>query len=218
MNDLLEVTSIIGAKAATFGTSGNASERDRTDPDFFWITPSGIPWDAVDAQNLVQMVSSSGTITAGTSRPSSEWRLHRQVYLQHAWVGGIVHLHSPYATVLSTLGEPIRAVHYQMARVGDEVPVIPYVTFGTEELAEKVRAAIQPTTSSVLLANHGLVAVGETVQEAWRAAEEVEWTAMIQYRASLLGKPQVLDHDQLESVRSAFRGYGQHAGRPERDQ
>nr|WP_243239246.1 class II aldolase/adducin family protein [Sulfobacillus harzensis] len=208
---MLTVVDRIGEKAATFGTSGNASARDPMNPDRFWITPSGLPWPDIQANHLVAMTIPGGQAAKGHLRPSSEWRLHLALYQHHPFVGGIVHLHSPYATILSTLHEPIRAVHYQMARVGDQVPVVPYFTFGSQELADAVSKAIHEQQRGLLLANHGLVAVGETIAEAWRAAEEMEWTAMIQYQASLLGKPHVLTSGQLDAVRRAFSDYGQRA-------
>lgn len=209
MEDLLKVAHEIAKGAATFGTSGNASMRESNESPRFWLTPSGVPWETLLEPDLVLMDGNTGEIVKGSKRPSSEWRMHQTIYARHSWVGGIVHLHPPYATVLSTLMEPVRPVHYQMARRGDEIPVVSYFTFGSSALAEAVSEALGPETHGVLLANHGLVAVASTVADAWRAAEEIEWTAMIQYRASLVGSPKVLRSDQLEAVRQAFRDYGQ---------
>lgn len=199
----------IGAEGSTFGLSGNVSERDAGDPGAFWITPSGVAWPEIRRAHLVQLAVSSGAVQQGTLRPSTEWRMHRALYERHPWIGGVVHLHSPYATILSVIHEPVRAVHYQMARVGNEVPVVPYATYGTEELAQLVRDAIQPEQRAVLLANHGLVAVGSSAADAYRASQEVEWTARIQYHAMLAGSPRVLTPAQLDAVRAAFKDYGQ---------
>lgn len=209
MDALLEATREIAKGGATFGTSGNASMREGDRSPRFWLTPSGVPWDSILGSDLVLIDGNTGKIIRGSKRPSTEWRMHQAIYARHSWVGGIVHLHSPYATVLSTLLEPVRAVHYQMARRGDEIPVVPYFTFGSSALAEAVSATLGSRTHAVLLANHGLVAVASTVVDAFEAAEEIEWTAMIQYRASLAGAPNVLRPDQLEDARQAFRDYGQ---------
>lgn len=205
----MDVIRAIARDAATFGTSGNASARVPGCPDEFAITPSGIAWDATDEAQLVRLAVTDGTRTHGSCAPSTEWRFHANLYRAQAWVGGIVHLHSPYATVLSTVNVPVRPVHYQMVRVADEVPVVPYQTFGTAGLADAIVHAITPAVRAVLLQNHGLVAVGDTVADAYRAAQEVEWTALIQYRASLLGTPRVLTPDELDRVRESFAHYGQ---------
>ncbi len=193
----------------TFGTSGNASERSSESVPSCWITPSGVAWPHIEPSDFVRLAIASGEILSGTLKPSSEWRAHLSIYGAHSWVGGIVHLHSPYATILSTIGSPIRAVHYQMARVADEVPLVPYQTFGSPELAEVLAGAISLRVRAVLAENHGLFVVGETVEEAYHSAEEVEWTAMIQYHAMAVATPRVLTPAQLNSVRNAFGDYGQ---------
>ena len=207
MDQLLQVIRQIDQEDATFGTSGNASAR--RDPDAFVITPSGIAWRDITADELVTLATTDGTRVAGARRPSTEWRFHQYLYRAHDWIGGIVHLHSPYATVLATINTPVQAIHYQMVRVGDHIPVVPYRTFGTPELAEAIQSVIGPECRAALLQNHGLVAVGETVLSAHQAALEVEWTAMIQYRAMLLAQPRVLNAEELRAVRESFRHYGQ---------
>jgi L-fuculose-phosphate aldolase len=205
---LVSVVRQIFEAQITFGTSGNVSERD-CDGAAFWITPSGVSWHDIAGEDLVQIALAEDNAVQGHLRPSTEWRAHQALYQKHPWIGGVVHLHSPYATILSVIGSPVKAVHYQMARVADEVPVLPYETFGTRALAESVAVAVSPAVRAVLVANHGLFAVGDTVQSAWTAAQEVEWTAMIQYRAMLLANPTVLSADQLQAVRDAMVHYGQ---------
>lgn len=206
---LLSSVKRIADTNATFGTSGNASERDQEDHTLFWITPSGLSWSDTTQDDLVQIELTTGSVAAGYRKPSSEWRAHQAIYQLHTWVGGVVHLHSHYATVLSVIGSPVRAVHYQLARVADEVPILPYQTFGSPELADALAQAIAPNVRAVLLENHGLFAVGDTVDAALVAADEVEWTAMIQYQAMLAGHARILSHQELERVRAAFRHYGQ---------
>jgi L-fuculose-phosphate aldolase len=207
MGTLQSVIEAIQRDDATFGLSGNASERDGDES--FWITPSGVPWPEIGPQQLVRLAVTDGRQLGGALRPSTEWRLHRSLYERHPWIGGVVHLHSLYATILSVAQIPVRAVHYQMARVAEEVPIVPYVTFGTEKLASQVAAAISQEQQAVLLANHGLVAVGLSAADAYRACREVEWTAMIQYHAMQVGTLNVLTHAELEAVRQAFKDYGQ---------
>lgn len=198
----------IATNNLTPGTSGNASER-LVGRDVFRITPSGIGWATMGPDDWVAVSILTGQRVAGTHRPSTEWRVHQALYANHDWIGGIVHVHSLYATVLSTVGMPITAVHYQLARAGDTVPLLPYRTFGTPELAEAVQQAINDRTRAVLVANHGLFVADATVDGALQLCEEVEWTAMIQYHALTIGKPSALSSAALEEVRQAFRTYGQ---------
>jgi L-fuculose-phosphate aldolase len=205
---LADVVRRIAEAQATFGTSGNASERS-AERDAFWITPSGVPWQRIAAPDLVELDASDGSTVCGALKPSTEWRAHQALYQAHPWVGGVVHLHSPYATTLAVIGSPIRPVHYQIARIGDEVPMVPYATFGTVELAQSLAQAVSPRAKGVLVSNHGLFTVGSTVEEAWTFAQEIEWTAMIQYQAMLVGTPRVLTPADLDAVREAFSRYGQ---------
>lgn len=206
---LLSAVKEIAERRITFGTSGNASERRAERPNTFWITPSGSPWHEIGVADLVTLSVEDGAVLSGTLKPSSEWRAHQALYKAHPWIGGIVHLHSQYVTVLSTLGLSVRPVHYQMARVGDEVPLVSYRTFGSQALADAVAKAIRQDCRAVLVENHGLFAVGASVGEALTAADEVEWTANVQYHAMLAGTPRILSPQELAEVRRAFQEYGQ---------
>lgn len=205
---LEDVIGRISSAELTFGTSGNASERiDQA--DLFRITPSGLSWQAIAPEDLPVLSIPQGIRVRGSRVPSTEWRVHQALYAAYPWIGGIVHLHSEFATILSIVGMPVKPVHYQMARIGNEVPVLPYHTFGTPALAEAVVGAISVNCQAVLVQNHGLFAVGKTVDRALEAAEETEWTASLQYRALLIGSPRILDTTELDRVREAFRHYGQ---------
>jgi L-fuculose-phosphate aldolase len=191
------------------GTSGNLSRR--VDPGTMRITPSGIPFPRLSVADLVDVHLEDGTVIAGQWRPSSEWRLHRAVYRQDPCVHGIVHVHSPFATVFACLGKPIDSVHYLIAKVGGRIPVVPYATYGTQALAEQVAEGLR-TSRAVLLANHGLVTIGATLAEAYQLALDVEWLAALNYRTLTVGQPQTLDEAEIARVRRAFAHYG-----PDRD-
>ncbi|MCY0864633.1 MAG: class II aldolase/adducin family protein [Sulfobacillus sp.] len=209
MDALMAVIDQIQADRITFAASGNVSVRDPQHPDRFWITPSGVAWPHITHDDLVVLSVETGTVLDGRLRPSTEWRFHRTLYARHDWIGGVVHLHSRYATIFSTLGEPIKPVHYQMARVAYEVPVVPYETYGTSALAEAVGTVIDKDCQAALLANHGLVAVGDTVAKAYQYAQEIEWMADIYYHARLLGTPRILTVEEIAKVRAQFAQYGQ---------
>ncbi len=165
MEDARERIVAFGKRIATeglaVGTSGNLSEYDPT-TGLMAISPSGLGYFETTPADIV-VLRLDGTVVEGELRPSSEAPLHAEVYRRRPAARAVVHTHSPYATTLAALGEPIRAVHFTIADSGaEEVPLSPYVTFGTPELAASVGKTFgeHPATSAVLMENHGLVACG----------------------------------------------------------
>lgn len=190
----------------TPGTTGNLSVRAG---EQFAITPTGVAYDELDAGD-VSVVTLEGNHVEGLA-PSSETPMHRGTY-EAAGVGAIVHTHSPWATTLSTLGEPVPPVHYMVALAGPEVPVAAYATYGTTELAENAVAAMERAESrACLLANHGLLASGPDAEAAFEVARAVEATARVycQASASGLGEPKRLPDAEIEAVARKFESYGQ---------
>ncbi|MEO9237526.1 MAG: class II aldolase/adducin family protein, partial [Jatrophihabitantaceae bacterium] len=121
--------------------------------------------------------------------------------------------HSIFATTFAVLGEPIPMVHYLLVRAGRQSPpVAPYARYGTEELARSCVDTLGDG-GAVLLANHGVVAVGADLGAAMAVAEAVEYTAELAWRARQLGLPQVLDEAQCAAATEAFGTYGQPARR-----
>lgn len=198
----------LAREGLTPGRSGNASALDR-EAGVFWITPSGIPWCDIRLEDLVGIDLAMGDIREGRRKPSTEWRFHRALYQTHGFVGGVVHVHSCYATVLAVLGRALPAVHYQLVHVAREVPLVPYETFGTAQLAQAIVGGISDHTRALLLQNHGQVAVGTHVHEAYEVARDVEWVAEIYYKASLMGRPRILTPEELDAVEARFQDYGQ---------
>lgn len=190
----------------TTGTGGNVSAR--VDDDLMAISPSGIPYEEIEAED-VSIVDFEGEQVLGPYAPSNESPMHVQVYRERDDVGGIVHNHSPYATTFATLNEPIPATHYLIAFAGDEVPVAPYVTYGTEELGRLAVETIGDEYDACLLANHGVLTVGEDVASAFETALMVEYCARIQYQAASIGEPTTLPDEEVATLRSKFAGYGQ---------
>ncbi|MCB1680223.1 MAG: class II aldolase/adducin family protein [Halioglobus sp.] len=187
------------------GSSGNLSQR--VDGGML-ITPSGIEPGELRAEQLVAM-SLDGTAAPRQLRPSSEWRMHAALYRARADVHALVHCHSRHATVLACAHRPIPALHYMVAiAASDEVPLAPYATFGSEELAAAAVTAMG-RGRACLLANHGQLAAGETLAQALRVAVEVEELAAIYWGSLAIGGAQVLSAQQMEAVRAKFAGYGQ---------
>jgi L-fuculose-phosphate aldolase len=192
------------------GTSGNVSVRDRA-TGAIAITPTGLTYPGMAADD-VAVLGPDGDQLDGALKPTSELALHLAVYRDRPDVGAVVHTHSMFATTFAVLGEPVPPVHYLIVRAGESVPVAPYARYGTAELAESCVATLG-AGFAVLLANHGVVAVGADLGAAMAVAEAVEYTAELAWRARQAGVPRLLDADRLAAVREAFAGYGQPTGR-----
>jgi L-fuculose-phosphate aldolase len=190
----------------TTGTGGNLSLVDRA-ADLVAITPSGIDYDEMLPEDVVILNMDGETVDGGLS-PSSEKGFHLGLYRKRGDVNAVIHTHSHYATTLACLKMEIPAVHYLVGFCGKKVPVAEYATYGTDELAGNVCAAIGEY-NAVLMANHGLVAVGPDLLRAFSVAEEIEFVARIYYQALSIGKPVVLPDREMEKVIGKFAGYGQ---------
>lgn len=190
------------------GTSGNLSIRDG---DGFWITPSGVPYDRLDAKMMVFMDLKGEW--SGTLKPSSEWRFHLDVYRARADAGGICHTHSLHATALACRGEGIPAFHYMVAAAGGaDIRCAPYRTFGTQDLSDVALTALKDRRAC-LLSNHGVIALGPTVEKALGLAQEVEVLAQQYILSRQIGGPAILSAREMETVLEKFRTYGQQAAR-----
>ena len=167
------------------GTAGNVSARDG---DKIVITPSGRRYDTLRPEDLC---------VVGPVRPSSELPMHLAAYQQTA-AAAVVHTHSMFATAVATSCPELPAIHYTIGFLGGPIRVVPYATFGTRELADGLRAALADRPVA-LLQNHGAVAVGRDVEQAYDRARLLEWLAELYYRSSRLGSPHVLSPAELEA-------------------
>lgn len=189
----------------TSGTSGNVSVRVPGHQELA-ITPSGMSYDVIKAEDIVGL-DMSGKQVWGTRRPSSEWALHLLFYQNREDVGAVVHTHSPYATAAGVLGMEIPMILAEsVAVIGGTIPVAPYIIFGTRELAQ---AAVQACgkKNAVLLANHGVVALGKDLESALHTALVVEETARIYLLAKSAGEPKTLSDKDLPAIFEAFGNY-----------
>lgn len=189
----------------TEGTFGNVSVFDR-ESGLMAISPSGMDYFATRPEDVVVM-DPQGHVVDGARKPSSEADLHRLFYLRREDVGGVVHTHSTFATVLSCLHRPMEPIHYLVAYSGREVPCIPYYPFGSLELAEAAWDAMGTDHNGCLLGNHGLLAVGPTLSFAFDAAQQLEFLAKLCYYTRLAGGGVELTPDQLEAVLGKFQDY-----------
>jgi L-fuculose-phosphate aldolase len=194
----------MNSSGLTPGKSGNVSVR--TDNGML-ITPTGMAYGELKPADVVA-VRGDGTAMAGQRVPSSEWRFHLAIYRVREDVEAIVHTHSLNATALACLHRPIPAFHYMVAVAGgDRILCAPYATYGTEALAKNVVRALGERRAC-LIANHGALAVGETLRKAYDLAWEVETLASQYARARQMGRPRLLSAREMTQVLEKFRTYG----------
>ncbi|MDS0280748.1 class II aldolase/adducin family protein [Haloarcula onubensis] len=189
----------------TEGTGGNISTQDG---DLVAISPSGMPYDDIDPED-VAVVDLAGDHVAGEKKPSSEVRMHTGILRERDDVGAVVHNHSPYASTFASLGRPVDASHYLIAFAGDQIPVAGYATYGTQALADLALETLGEEYNACLLQNHGVVATGETVAEAFEVALMVEYCARIHYQALNIGEPSLLADAEIDTLLDRFAHYGQ---------
>lgn len=189
------------------GTSGNLSAYD-PDSGLVAITPSGMDYFEVGPEDMV-VTDLNGNVVDGERKPSSELDMHIEFYKRKTGIRSVIHTHSVFCTTLGIIGEPIRAVHFLIGTTGArEVPLAPYVTFGTKRLAE-VAVDFCGEANAVLLAHHGVVVCGKDVPGAFSLAQDVEYLAELQYRARCVGSPNVLTDEQVDAAIARFASYGQ---------
>ncbi len=185
------------------GRSGNLSVRAARG---LLVTPSGIAYEEMRPSDIVE-IKLDGSII-GPRQPSSEWRFHLDIFAARADVGAVVHAHPMFATTLACLRRGIPAFHYMIAVAGgDSIRCAPYATFGTKKLSRYALAALEGR-NACLLANHGMIAMGETLAEALELGLEVETLAAQYWRALQIGKPKLLPKAEMARVLKKFASYG----------
>ena len=189
------------------GRSGNVSARFG---DGMLITPTGIAYDELDGADIVY-VEAGGEVPGKQKKPSSEWRFHSSIYEARADRAAVVHTHSMHATVLACAHRSIPAFHYMVAVAGgDDIPLVPYSIFGGEKLAEDAALALKER-DACLLANHGMIAIGETLDGALELAFEVETLSEQYLKVLSIGAPHYLLRSEMKDVLEKFQSYGQKA-------
>ncbi|MFW6266476.1 MAG: L-fuculose-phosphate aldolase [Halanaerobiales bacterium] len=191
----------------TTGTGGNLSIYN-ADKGLMAISPSGMDYFEIEVEDVLVM-DLKGNIIEGNKKPSSEYAMHSIFYRNREDVRAVVHTHSIYSTTIATLNWEIEPVHYLVAFAGKKVPCADYATYGTEKLAENAYSAMQDEYNATLLANHGLLAVGNNMATAFATAEEIEFCAEVLYRTKAIGDPVVLPEEEMELMMEKFKSYGQ---------
>jgi L-fuculose-phosphate aldolase len=200
---LIETARAMNRSGINQGTAGNLSARC---DDGMLITPSGVPYDSLEAADIVRLDGQGRA--SGARKPSSEWRIHYDVYRGRPDAGAILHAHPVHCTALACLRREIPAFHYMVAVAGgDTVRCAPYATFGTQELSDHVQAALAGR-KACLMANHGLLCVASEPAGALDLAVEIESLARAYLQCLAVGEPAILDAAEMERVLEKFRDYG----------
>ena len=190
------------------GTAGNISVRSGEE---MLITPSGIPPEQTTPEMMAAMMLGGDENLPswrGPNKPSSEWRLHRDILRRRVDIGAVVHTHSLYATVLATQHRDIPAVHYMIAAFGGpRIRCTPYAPFGTQDLSDLILEHLGPR-HAVLLGNHGMVATGRDLAQAMLRAAELESLAKLTVIAGATGTPVLLSDDEIARTVDRFADYG----------
>lgn len=189
----------------TKGTGGNISIYN-PDENLVAISPSGVPYNSLQKEDIV-LITLDGEIVEGNYKPSSEWSMHTDVYKHRKELFAVVHTHSIFAKTLACLREDLPAVSYLVAVAGEDVKCAEYASFGTKELGVNALKAMEGR-KAVLLANHGLLAGGENIAEAFNVAEEIELCAEVYIRARGVGQPVILDKEEMSVMLERFKTYG----------
>ena len=182
--------------------SGNISLRHKNG---FLITPSGKKYSSLKVKDIV-FVNLKGEFNK-KQKPSSEWRFHQDIYISKTKAKAIVHSHSTYATALSTHNKKIPSFHYMVALAGgSDIKCAKYATYGTRELSKNILKALK-NRFACLIANHGQIAFGSSLADAFELAEEVDNLAKQYIKALLLGRPKLLSLNEMKKVLNKSKTY-----------
>jgi L-fuculose-phosphate aldolase len=200
---LIETARQLTATGLTRNTSGNVSHRVEQG---FLVTPTGMSYAALQPEDIV-FVGFDGE-RRGRRLPSSEWRFHRDILVERPEMQVVLHAHAPFSTSLACLGTGIPSFHYMVAKAGGpDIRCAPYATFGTETLSRHAVSALDGRLAC-LLGNHGMIALGQSLEAALTLAVEVETLAEMYWRALQAGTPKLLDAVEMDRVLEKFKDYG----------
>ena len=188
------------------GTSGNISARYE---DQMLITPSGIPYDTLEPESIASMtIDGEYGKWEGPYKPSTEWRFHLDIMKARPEVNAVVHTHSTYAATLAMARQDIPAAHYMVAIFGgDSVRCSSYATYGTKELSDHALKALE-NRSACLLANHGMLVTGPSLDKAMWLAHELETLCRQYYQTLLIGGPVLLTNENINDTMKSIASYG----------
>ena len=198
----------MNAQGINQGRAGNVSVRYE---DGFLITPSGLAYSKLTSGNIVHVDLDGNSNDA--LRPSSEWRMHRDIYANNENAGAVLHTHSTFATAISCLREDIPAFHYMIAVAGgNSIRCADYALFGTQALSDNMLEALEDRRAC-LLGTHGMICYHDNLEKVLDLGIEVETLAKQYWHARQIGEPILLSDDEMQDVKQQFMGYGKQPDR-----
>ena len=200
---IIKYANMLNSEKLSTLRSGNVSLRYKNG---FLITPSGVKYSLLKVDDIV-FVSLDGKFEEKKMKPSSEWRFHKDIYLNKKEANAIVHAHSTHATAVSTHGKSIPAFHYMVALAGgNDIKCADYATFGTEELSQNIIKALE-NRKACLMSNHGQVAFEKNLNKAFALAQEIENICQQYINALKIGKPKILSDDEMIKILEQIKNY-----------
>jgi len=200
---LIKYAKMLNTEKLSALRSGNISVRYKNG---FLITPSGVKYSSLKIDDIV-FVSLEGKIDDNKQKPSSEWRIHKDIYNIKQEANAIVHAHSTNATAVSTHRKSIPAFHYMVALAGgNNIKCADYATFGTKELSENIIKALE-NRKACLMSNHGQVAFDESLDKAFELAQEIENICHQYINALKIGTPKILSFEEMKKILEKVKDY-----------
>lgn len=204
---VLHTARAMSATGLSPGRSGNVSCRFGNG---MLITPTALAYDVMTVDDIA-FVAHDGSVPAHSRTPSSEWQFHLAAYAARPDRHALVHTHAENATALACAHLAIPAFHYMVAMAGgNDIPCVPYATFGSPELAGLVASGLS-ARDACLLANHGMIAIATTLDGALELAGEVESLAALYLKVRLLGREHLLGDAEMAEMVEKFKHYGRAA-------
>ena len=203
VEQVIKYAKMLNVKNLSALRSGNISVRYKNG---FLITPSGVKYSQLQTEDVV-FVSLDGKFESLKQKPSSEWRIHKDIYVNKKEANAVVHAHSTHATAVSAHGKSIPAFHYMVALAGgDDIKCAEYATFGTEELSKNILEALDKR-KACLMSNHGQVVFDTNLEKAFELAEEIENICHQYINTLKIGIPKILSNNEMKKVLEKVKDY-----------
>ena len=200
---IIKYANMLNSEKLSTLRSGNVSLRYKNG---FLITPSGVKYSSLKVDDIV-FVSLDGKFDETKNKPSSEWRFHKDIYSSKNEANAIVHAHSTHATAVSAHNKDVPAFHYMVALAGgNDLKCAKYATFGTQELSDNIINALK-NRKACLMSNHGQVAFGDNLEQAFELAQEVENICHQYINAIKIGKPKILSSSEMDVILEKVKNY-----------
>ena len=200
---IIKYANMLNSEKLSTLRSGNVSLRYKNG---FLITPSGVKYSLLKVDDIV-FVSLDGKFDETKNKPSSEWRFHKDIYSSKNEANAIVHAHSTHATAVSAHNKDVPAFHYMVALAGgNDLKCAKYATFGTQELSDNIINALK-NRKACLMSNHGQVAFGDNLEQAFELAQEVENICHQFINTIKLGNPKILSSSEMDIILEKVKNY-----------